>query len=77
MPNVEESYHSVGLKELSSFNWINQLKRKDLKWIMKIDDDVMINFTKLDNYLIKETNQAIHCPVLYHNKVRRNPISKW
>ena len=77
LPKVEESYYSVGLKELSSFHWINQLDRKNLKWIMKIDDDIMVNFTKLDDYLIKENNDAINCAVLEHNQVRRNPSSKW
>ena len=77
MPDVEESYHSVGLKELSSFNWINQLDRSNLKWIMKIDDDIMINFSRLDKYLIKESNNAIHCPIMYHNNVRRDPKDKW
>merc|ERR1712110_193976 len=55
VPNVEDNYHTVGLKLLSSFNWINELENKiDLKWIMKIDDDMMVNFTKLDDYLTKE-----------------------
>jgi hypothetical protein len=27
IPNVEDNYHTVGLKLLSSFNWINQMVR--------------------------------------------------
>ena len=55
LPNVEDNYHTVGIKLLSSFNWIRQLKHiKDLKWIMKIDDDIMVNFTRLDKYLTSE-----------------------
>ena len=77
LPDVEESYHAVGLKELSSFNWINQLDRKNIQWIIKMDDDIMLNFTKLDDYLSEESNKAIHCRVLWHNKVRSNPGSKW
>ena len=80
LPNVEDNYHTVGLKLLSAFNWIYQLKkRKDLKWIMKIDDDIMVNFTRLDNYLSKENinHQAIHCPIHGNNRVMRDPKAKW
>ena len=80
LPNVEDNYHTVGLKLLSSFNWINQLnKKRDLKWIVKIDDDMMVNFTRLDNYLSKEdiNHQAIHCPIIDKSIVIRDPKNKW
>ena len=35
MPYVEDNYHTVGLKLLSSFYWINQLGISELKWITK------------------------------------------
>ena len=80
LPNVEDNYHTVGIKLLSSFNWIRQLKHiKDLKWIMKIDDDIMVNFTRLDKYLTSENidQQAIHCPIHGSHNVLRDPKSKW
>ena len=80
VPNVEDNYHTVGLKLLSSFNWINQLENKtDLKWIMKIDDDMMVNFTKLDNYLTKENidYEALHCPINTGMPALRDYKSKW
>ena len=80
LPNVEDNYHTVGIKLLSAFNWIGKLKnKKDLKWIMKIDDDIMVNFTKLDAYLSNENinQQAIHCPIHGSKKVMRKPKSKW
>ena len=80
LPNVEDNYHTVGLKMFSAFHWIMQLRNNtDLKWIMKIDDDIMVNFTRLDTYLSKENinHQAIHCPVHPSKKVMRDPKTKW
>ena len=79
VPNVEDNYHTVGLKLLSSFNWISQLEINNLKWIMKIDDDIMLNFTKLDNHLTKENinHQAIHCPINSGMPALRDWKSKW
>ena len=36
-----------------------------LKWIVKLDDDVILNVTKLDSYLMKHniSEEAIHCPI--------------
>ena len=80
VPNVEDNYHTVGLKLLSSFYWTTQLEKKyDLKWIIKIDDDMMVNFTKLDNYLTKENinYDALHCPINNGMPALRDANSKW
>ena len=76
---MTDNYHTVGLKLLSSFNWISQLDTPDLKWIMKIDDDMMVNFTKLDNYLTesKINHQALHCPINIGMPALRDYNSKW
>ena len=36
-----------------------------LKWIVKLDDDVIVNITKLDEYLSKGNNdqEALHCQI--------------
>ena len=80
LPNVADNYHTVGLKMFSAFNWITQLKNSnDLKWIMKIDDDITVNFTRLDSYLTNENtnHEAIHCRKHLSNKPFRDPKSKW
>ena len=33
VPNVEDNYHTVGLKLLSSFYWINQVTAPNLRLI--------------------------------------------
>ena len=82
LPNVADNYHTVGLKMFSAFNWITQLKNSnDLKWIIKIDDDITVNFTRLDSYLTNENtnHEAIHCRkhCLNDCKPFRDPKSKW
>ena len=36
-----------------------------LKWIVKLDDDVIVNVTKLDDYLsdVNIDTEAIHCQI--------------
>ena len=49
---VEDNYKTVGLKLLSSFYWLSLLKMpSSLKWIVKLDDDVIVNVSKLEEYL--------------------------
>ena len=83
IPLVEDNYHSVGLKLLSSFYWINKIKSKfkNLKWIIKADDDILANITMLDDYLTNDNtmNSAIHCHLAKNRDVEtfRGYKSKW
>ena len=75
----EDTYTSTSLKMLSSLYWISQIHQNSkLKWIVKIDDDVLLNVKKLDSYLdtvIKnESTERIHCRVYYGIKPMRNGI---
>ena len=65
------------MNKMKQENW--KLKLPDLKWIMKIDDDMMVNFTKLDNYLSKENinHEALHCPINSGMPALRDYKSKW
>ena len=83
LPNVEDNYHTVGLKLFSAFDWITQLKN-NLKWIMKLDDDITVNFPRLDTYLTNGNinHQAIHCRMHQNTgielkKMPRNRKKKW
>ena len=80
MPNVEDNYHTVGLKLLSSFDWITSLNLPNLKWVVKLDDDVIANHTRLDEHLVyhqKSGNDKIHCVVTKNAKPFRKPKAKW
>ena len=52
---VEDTYHTVVYKELSAFKWIDQASTvsdvNNLKWILKVDDDVLLNIGKLKQFL--------------------------
>ena len=76
----EDTYNSTSLKMLSSLYWISQINQNSkLKWIVKIDDDVLLNFERLDSYLNtvieNESTERIHCRVYYGIKPMRN--GKW
>ena len=51
---------------MSSFYWLSFLEMApSLKWIVKLDDDVIVNVTKVDEYLSKSKidQEAIHCQI--------------
>ena len=65
---VEDTYHTVVYKELSAFKWIDQASTvsdgNNLKWILKVDDDVLLNIGKLKQFLdtIQDID-SIYCQV--------------
>ena len=65
---VEDTYHTVVYKELSAFKWIDQASTvsdvNNLKWILKVDDDVLLNVGKLKQFLdtIQDID-SIYCQV--------------
>ena len=76
---MEDTYHTVGLKLLSAFKWINKASSQPnskLKWILKLDDDVLLNVDMLMNHLKVQEN-LIHCPVYERATPFRDPNSKW
>ena len=79
IPDVEDNYHTVGLKLMASFNWLKNLRNSNLKWIIKLDDDVIINFGMLQKYITKRRfrKKAIHCSYASMAETKRNVNSKW
>ena len=80
IPKIEDNYNTVSLKMLSSFYWISQINQNSkLKWIIKIDDDVLLNIEKLDTYvntiIQNELTDSIYCRVYYGIKPMRQ--GKW
>ena len=51
LPNVEDSYKTVALKLLAAFHWLQVIQWPVFQWLVKIDDDVILNLKNLDVYL--------------------------
>ena len=79
IPNVEDNYHSVGLKLFSSFYWITNLELPELEWIVKLDDDIVMNFKMLEMYLKRRSTKrnSIHCRYNDFAPTQRDVNSKW
>ena len=52
---MEDTYHTVGFKLISAFNWLLQAslisESSRLKWILKLDDDVLLNIVELQKFV--------------------------
>ena len=75
---VEDNYHTVGFKLISAFNWIfdasNATEDSNLKWILKMDDDVLLNTKELKNYIDgigRNDTDSIYCRVYKKAKAIR------
>ena len=80
LPMVQDSYQTAALKLLSSFYWISEIpKQNKLKWVVKIDDDVLLNVEKFDTYvktiLFTEKTNSIYGQVYYGTPPMRS--GKW
>ena len=51
----------------------NSSKTTNLKWILKVDDDVLLNVGKLSEFLetIQDNNDSIYCRVFPHDPPHR------
>ena len=65
MPNVDDNYKTVAFKLLAAFRWLSHVPMPQFKWLVKIDDDVILDLTNLDIYLSESSSNenAIHCYV--------------
>ena len=77
IPMTEDSYKTVSMKLLSSFYWVSMLKTSKLKWIVKIDDDVLLNVQRLDELMKSTQPNEIYCRARPGRKVLRSKILKW
>ena len=73
------------MKEVSAFHWIQEAYNahrttSKLKWIIKMDDDVIVNPLQLQNVLEKFQNEAEHktiiCGLISSSRPIRHPRSK-
>ena len=76
---IEDTYHTVGLKLLSAFKWLREFsKSSELQWILKLDDDVLINFERLVKFVnqIRLNQNSIYC-LVYERAAPFRGDSKW
>ena len=67
---MEDTYHTLGFKVISAFNWISKsskiMKNDGIKWILKSDDDILLNLDQLQNYIDNEANSSSIHGYMYH-----------
>lgn len=81
LSQVEDTYMTLMLKEISGFYWITKAfntSSHSLKWIVKIDDDVLMHPWKFEEILFGKSfmTQKLICKV-QEKEPLRNPESKW
>ena len=83
--DTEETYTTVIMKEFNAFHWIleglqSSKSKSNLKWIVKIDDDVIVNFQNFKKLLKKFENEIdnerLICRQIHPYPIRRSS-SKW
>ena len=79
---MEDNYHSVSLKLLSAFKWISKASQRQggqLKWILKMDDDVLLNLKALQVFIQRlNVTNSIYCHVYAGSSpFRTDADNKW
>ena len=82
IPEVEDNYHTVSYKLFAAFKWIlnaSQVSPNHLQWILKLDDDVLLNLKQLSTFAKQVKNKdVIYCkvyPVTF--PFSEDPSDKW
>lgn len=78
VPKVDDNYKTVALKLLSSFHFLGRQRR--VQWIVKLDDDIILNLYELDQYLSSLawlSTDAIHCRSVNNGVPMRDINQKW
>ena len=80
--DVEDTYHTVAFKLISAFKWISKsskvMKNDGLEWILKLDDDILLDFDQLQKYIQNESNSSsIHCHMYHYVEPYRKNNSRW
>ena len=54
------------------------MKNDELKWILKLDDDILLDFDQLQKYIQNESNSSsIHCHMYHYVEPYRKNTSRW
>ena len=63
---VADDYHTVSYKLISAFRWLSIASKsaKNLQWILKQDDDVLLNVEVVKKFIQNIQNtKSIYCSV--------------
>ena len=80
---MTDNYHTVSYKLLSAFRWLSMAskanKNNKLEWILKLDDDVLLNVEVLKKFIQQiQDNKSIYCHVYNaSHPFRENSDQKW
>ncbi|KAJ8299568.1 hypothetical protein KUTeg_023628 [Tegillarca granosa] len=77
--DFQDTYNNLTLKTIMAFKWASE-KCRNAKYVMKIDDDMWINYPQLLKTIsvyAKELKTTIGGKCFHNVKVDRNCFSKW
>ena len=78
LPKILDNYYTTGLLEIAAFKWIYDLDLERLKFIVKLNDDFIVNMVTLDEVLFKNSYEnTIACCKHRKSEVVRDMYSKW
>ena len=79
MPKVEDDYYSQPILLMASFHWILEQNFTNLSWVVKMNDDFVLNATKLQEKLIENENatNTIFCHKIHNARPQREQTDKW
>ena len=63
---VTDDYHTVSYKLISAFRWLSIASKsaKNLQWILKVDDDVLLNIEVVKKFIQDIQNtKSIYCSI--------------
>ncbi|TRY80943.1 hypothetical protein TCAL_04720 [Tigriopus californicus] len=78
--NGLDTYLNLSQKGIFFMEWILQKRNcSQIKWILKVDDDVILNPYELHSYIIANHryDYKIHCKIHRKSRVQRDPSQKW
>ena len=54
------------------------MKNNAIEWILKLDDDILLDFDQLQKYIQNESNSSsIHCHMYHYVEPYRENNSRW
>ena len=81
--NFMESYENITFKDVMTLRWLTE-NCKNVKYIIKVDDDVFLNIFKVADFIaelnqknINETSRSFYCCFHIDEQVVRNPEKRW
>lgn len=76
--NFIDAYRNMTYKHVMALKWFTYYC-PDVKFILKVDDDVFVNTPYLMRYLnyVADSRNLLFCQIIYWSRVKRSYRSKW